>query len=330
MEIGKVPNSILKEIVLGKIKHKRKEVILRPRIGEDCCAVDFGDYVCVLSSDPITGAVNEIGRLAVHVSCNDVAACGVEPLGLLVTILAPPGASERDLETIMSQLSKTADLLNVDIIGGHTEITASVTRFVIVTTAIGKVLKDKLVISSGAKAGDSIILTKTAGMEGTAIIAHDKEEELVEKLGREFVDRAKAFINSISVVNEGIIAGKFGVNAMHDVTEGGVLGAIWEVAEASEKGLVIYKDKIPIAYETEEICRLYSLDPLRLISSGCMIITCNDGKRLVKELETNGIKATIIGEVTEGRERILYEDNKMTVIDQPGPDELFKVVGAHM
>ena len=151
MEIGKVPNNILKEIVLGKINHKRNEVILRPRIGEDCCAVDFNNYICVLSSDPVTGAINEVGRIAVHVSCNDVAACGAEPLGLLVTILAPPGASETDLDTIMMQLSITADSLNVDIMGGHTEITTSVTRFVIVTTAIGKVLKNKLVMSSGAK-----------------------------------------------------------------------------------------------------------------------------------------------------------------------------------
>ncbi|NLC68947.1 MAG: AIR synthase [Clostridiaceae bacterium] len=325
MEIGKVPNDILNKTVLGKLNNKRSEVILRPRVGEDCCAVDFDNYTCVLSNDPVTGAINEVGRIAVHVSCNDVAACGAEPLGLLVTILAPPGTYDADIETIMTQLSETADSLNVDIMGGHTEITTSVTRFVIVTTAIGKVPKNKLVTSSGAKEGDSIILTKTAGMEGTAIIAHDKEKILSEKFGEEFVNRAKAFIENISVVKEGIIAGRFGVNAMHDVTEGGVLGALWEVAEASGKGLVTYYESIPVAHETEKICRLYSIDPLRLISSGCMVITCSDGEGLVKELESNGIKATIIGRITGEKEKILYKGNKAAIIEQPGPDELFKV-----
>jgi hydrogenase expression/formation protein HypE len=325
MEIGKVPNDILNKIVLGKLNSKRNEVILRPRIGEDCCAVDFSGNICVLSSDPVTGAINEVGRIAVHVSCNDVAACGAEPLGLLVTILAPPGTSETDIDNIMTQLSKTADSLNVDIMGGHTEITTSVTRFVIVTTAIGKALRNSLVTSSGAKAGDSIILTKTAGMEGTAIIAHDKEKALAEKFGKEFVNKAKAFINNISVVREGTIAGRFGVNAMHDVTEGGVLGALWEVAEASGKGLVVFSESIPVARETEEICKLYTIDPLRLISSGCMIIACSNGERLVEVLESNGVKASIIGKVTEEKEKILYEGNKAKIIEQPEPDELFKI-----
>jgi len=325
MEIGKLPHFLLKEIVMDNIKHNRKEVILRPEIGEDCSALDLNNHLCVLSSDPITGAANEIGRLAVHISCNDVAACGAEPIGLLVTLLAPPDATEKDLRTIMSQVSSTANELNVDILGGHTEITASVTRFVIITTAVGKTIKSKLVTSSGAKAGDAVILTKTAGVEGTAIIAHDKEEELIPKLGRELVDRAKSFINKISVIPEGMIASKLGANAMHDVTEGGVLGAVWEVAEASKKGVVIYEDKIPIAEETEKICRLYSIDPLRLISSGCMIITSSEGDLMVRELEANGIMATIIGTVTESPERLLFNGNKATAITPPGSDEIYKI-----
>jgi len=331
LEVGKVPNDILKEIVIDKIKHNRDEVILRPQIGEDCCGVDFGEYICVLSSDPITGAINEIGQLAVHVSCNDVAACGVEPLGLLVTILAPDGTTKEDIDTVMTQLTNAANTLNVDIMGGHTEITRSVKRMVIITTAIGKVVKGKLVKSSGAKTGDCIILTKTAGMEGTAIIAHDKESELINVFGVEFVNKAKSFINNISAVNEGVIAGKFGVNSMHDVTEGGVLGAVWEVAEASKVGVILYKEKIPIAYETNEICKLYSINPLRLISSGCMIITCSDGEGLVRELEKKGVKGTIIG---EGNDKLIMEvgtsiesasGNNIFKIDPPGSDELFRI-----
>ncbi|NMB95182.1 MAG: AIR synthase [Clostridiaceae bacterium] len=329
MEVGKVPNDILKKIVLNKISHNREEIVLRPQVGEDCCGVDFGDYICVLSSDPITGAINEIGRLAVNVSCNDVAACGVEPLGLLATILAPEGTTTEDIDTVMTQLTDAANLLKVDIMGGHTEITRAVNKMVIITTAIGKVLKGKLVTSSGAKAGDSIIVTKTAGLEGTAIIAHDKEDELVKIFGRDFVCKAMSFMENISTVKEGVIAGKFGVNAMHDVTEGGVLGSVWEIAEASEVGVILYRERIPVAYETNEICRLYSINPLRLISSGCMLITCSDGEGLVKELKKNSVMATIIGEVTKDIDKIIVEESasgrKIDIIDPPSSDELFKI-----
>lgn len=327
MEIGKIPNSILKEIVLDKIKGNRKEIIVRPKVGEDCCAVDFGENVCVLSSDPITGAANEVGRLAVHISCNDVASCGAEPLGLLVTILVPPKATQSELELIMTQITDTANSLNVDIIGGHTEVTGAVNRFVIITTAVGNVLKKGLVSTSGAKVGDDIVVTKYAGIEGTAIIAHDKEEELSSKIEAHFLSQAKALVDDISVVKEGIIAGEYGVNSMHDVTEGGLLGAVWEVTEASEKGAIIYNEKIPIKEETLKLCKIYNIDPLRLISSGCMIITCEDGNGLVKKLEENGVKATVIGKVTDGDVRQMVINDSYIDITEPLADELYKVVG---
>lgn len=327
MEIGKIPNSVLKEIILDKIKGTRKEILVRPKVGEDCCAVDFGDNVCVLSSDPITGAVNEVGRLAVHISCNDVSSCGAEPLGLLVTILVPPKATEKELELVMSQICDTANSLNVDIIGGHTEVTSAVNRFVIITTAVGSVIKDKLVSTSGAQAGDDIIITKYAGIEGTAIIAHDKEAELVGKIEKDVLEKAKSFVNDISVVKEGIIAGQFGVNSMHDITEGGVLGAVWEVSEASGKGAVVYNDRIPIREETSKLCQYYGIDPLKLISSGCMIITCKNGSELVKELERSGIEAAIIGQITDNKEKkLVLKDGSIDILE-PLSDELYKVVG---
>lgn len=326
MKVGKLPNSLLKEIIIDKLRKERKEVLVRPGIGEDCGVVDFDGNVCVVSSDPITGAVNEVGRLAVHVSCNDIASCGAEPIGLVLTVLVPPYAEKEDIKTVMDQVNETAESLNVDVIGGHTEVTDAVTRFVIVSTVLGKTLRDKLVTTKGAKPGDDIVITKSAGLEGTAIIAHDKENELVDKIGYDVVQRAKAFINRISVVKEGVIAGEFGVNSMHDVTEGGILGAVWEIAEASGTGAVIYGDKIPIEDETLKICNNYGLNPLKLISSGCMIITCKDGGGLVKVLEDNGINAAVIGSITEGKEKKLVLKDKIVFIDEPLSDELYKVV----
>lgn len=328
MRIGKVPNSLLKEIILDKLPAKRSEVLIRPGIGEDCSAVDFGEYACVLSGDPITGTTSEIGRLAVHISCNDIASCGIEPLGLLVTLLAPPGTTEKELGYIMGQLSETAAALNVDILGGHTEITDSVNRFVINTTAIGKALKSQLVTTSGAKPGDSLVFTKSAGLEGTAILAFDREAELIASLGKQITDEAKSLMDCISVVKEGMIAGSFGATAMHDVTEGGVLGAVWEMCEASGTGCIIHESLIPINMSTSRICEYYNISPLKLISSGCMLIACKEGEGLAAELRLQNIPAAVIGAITgDGKRLMTTSEGAQVELAPPGTDELFSVTG---
>jgi hydrogenase expression/formation protein HypE len=327
MKVGKLDSELLQKIVFNNIKLHRSEVMVRPGIGEDCTIVDYGKYALVMSTDPITGAASEVGKLAVHINCNDIASNGVEPLGLMMTILAPEGTTEVEIENIMKQAAEEAAKLNVEIIGGHTEITAAVNKIIISATAIGRELKDKIIKTSGAKLGDKIIMTKTAGLEGTGIIAYDLEEKLITRFSREIIERAKKMVDNISVVKEGIIGGKFGASSMHDVTEGGVLGAIWEVCEASKLGCNIYKDQIAVAKETAEICDFLNIDPLKLISSGTMLMTVSTEKKemLLKELRENGIQATVIGEITK-KGRYLIENNKKIEIMPPESDELYKVI----
>ncbi|HQD41153.1 MAG TPA: AIR synthase family protein [Bacillota bacterium] len=324
MKSGKLPSDVLEKRILSSFRFKRKEVLVRSKVGEDCSVLDFGEYACVVSTDPITGASNEIGRLAVHISCNDVAANGVEPFGLLFTILAPEGTTLEVLQDIVRQAAEEAASLKVEIIGGHTEITPAVNRIVVSTTAIGRAAKDRVVTSSGAKPGDYIILTKWAGLEGTAIIAHDFEKRLRGRMDDALLESAQAMMGHISVVREGMIAGKMGATAMHDVTEGGVLGALWELAEASGVGLRIYEDKIPVRPETQAICEEFGLNPLKLISSGCMLITCRDGQGMLEALNREGIPASIIGEVVE-EGRTLVSGEREEPIDPPESDELYKV-----
>lgn len=324
MKSGKLPSDVLEKRILSSFRFKREEVLVRSKVGEDCSVLDFGEYACVVSTDPITGASNEIGRLAVHISCNDVAANGVEPFGLLFTILAPEGTTLEVLQDIVRQAAEEAASLKVEIIGGHTEITPAVNRIVVSTTAIGRAAKDRVVTSSGAKPGDYIILTKWVGLEGTAIIAHDFEKRLRGRMDDALLESAQAMMGHISVVKEGMIAGKMGATAMHDVTEGGVLGALWELAEASGVGLRIYEDKIPVRPETRTICEEFGLNPLKLISSGCMLITCRDGQGMLEALNREGIPASIIGEVVE-EGRTLVSGEREEPIDPPESDELYKV-----
>jgi hydrogenase expression/formation protein HypE len=324
MKEGKIPSELLRELVFDNIKVKHEDVILRPEIGEDCTAIEFGDYACVLSTDPITGAEKGIGALAVHISCNDVASSGVKPLALLMTIMAPPSTTEEDIANIMKDAGEAAALLNVEIAGGHTEITSAVNKIIVSTTAIGKILKHKLVKTCGAHVGDAVVMTKYAGLEGTAILARDKEIELQGKLTDEQLEKAKNLASQISVVKEGVLAGEFGVNSMHDVTEGGILGAAWEVAESSNTGVEINLENIPVLYETNRICEIYNLNPYRLISSGSMIITCSNGNELVEHLKAFGITAAVIGKIID-KDKVVIENGIKKELDPPGPDELFKV-----
>lgn len=326
MDIGKLPNDILEKLVFNKIQENRNEVIIRPKTGMDCAAIDFGKYACVLSSDPITGTAKEIGRLAVHICCNDIASCGVDPLGIMTTILCPTGTTEDELEHIMDQLTAAAASINVDLLGGHTEVTSAVTRFVISCTAVGRCLKDKLIVTSGAKAGDDLVITKHAGLEGASIIAHEKELELTQVIGKQAVEEAKSYMSSISVVTDGLEAANFGVNAMHDITEGGILGAVWEICEASGNGAEVLLDSIPVKSATRKICQHYSINPYKLISSGCMLISASDGKGLVSHLEKVGISAAVVGKLNESDERIAISSQGKERITAPEADELYSVL----
>lgn len=327
MKIGKVPNEVLERIVFSNISNKRKEVLVSAAIGEDNGIIDFGEEVCVVSTDPITGATKDIGSLAIHISCNDVSTSGAEPIAVLLTILCPPNTREADLEEIMKDASLAAVDLNVEIMGGHTEVTDAVNRVVISTTVIGKTKKDKLPDYDKIQVGDKIVITKHIGIEGTSIIAKELESKLTDKLGSEKVTQAQGFDKDLSVVKEGIIGGKYKAKYMHDITEGGVYGAIWEASMATKKGILIHEDKIPIHPVTKEICDLLELDPYRLIASGSMVIIIGeeDFIELQGELKANGIQSTAIGEITE--EGIYYiRDGEKLILESPDSDELYKAL----
>ncbi|WP_291633082.1 AIR synthase family protein [Clostridium sp.] len=324
MKVGKLNWDDLKQIIDNNKSVVRSDVRIRSGIGEDCSVINFGEYECVVSTDPITGADKNIGKLAVHINCNDIASCGVEPIGILVTILVPPTATLEDIKNIMGEIDEETKKLNVEILGGHTEVTAAVNRIVVSCTAIGKGKAQGAVATSGAKLGDEIIVTKLLCMEGTSIVVNDHLDRVRDVLTHSEIETAKEYVNSISVVKEGLIAGEFGVNSMHDITEGGVLGALWEVAEASNLGFKIYNDKMPISDITHKICRKLNIDPLKFISSGSMLITATYGKDLVDKFNSEGIQATVIGKMTEERGILVIDETYKDVLP-PARDELFSI-----
>jgi hydrogenase expression/formation protein HypE len=178
MKTGKIAPDLLKKLIFSNLGIERDEVMVHSCIGEDSSVIDFGDRLCVLSTDPITGASKGIGKYAVNISCNDVASNGAEPLGVMITLLLPENFTEEGIASIMKEINDAATKLNVEVLGGHTEVTTAVNQVIISCTAVGIVDRDKLVTSSGASPGDDIVLTKWAGLEGTAILATEFEEEL--------------------------------------------------------------------------------------------------------------------------------------------------------
>lgn len=327
MKIGKVPENILKRSVINQIQTKRKEVLLGAGVGEDCAAIQLAaDEIMVLSTDPITGTVKDIGKLAVNITVNDIASAGAEPIGVLLTILLPDGTQEAHLKEMMHQMQEECKAANVQIIGGHTEVTGAVNQAVISVTGIGKVKKGRLVETRGAKVGNDIVLSKWIGLEGTSIIAKNKEEELKKRFSADFIKKAKDFDQYLSVLPESRIGVMHGVTAMHDVTEGGIFGALWEMAEASDIGLELFLKKIPVKQETIEICEFFGINPYELISSGSMLIATEDGTGLVHELEKAGIHGVLIGKATKGRDRILFNDEEKRFLEPPKADELYKVI----
>ena len=322
MKQGKLTNEQLTNLVLQACAPRRPEVVQGAALGEDCAVLQL-DGLAVLSTDPVTAASGNAGRIAAHISVNDVASTGAEPVAMLATLLLPPDTTEAQLKELVEELSDTARSLGVDIVGGHTEVTDAVTRPVLSTTVIGRAQPGRLLHTGGAQPGDSIVLTKTAGIEGTAILYADHAALLGDALLPEDAAEIARMRDAISVLPESRVAAAMGATAMHDVTEGGVLGALHELCAASGVGARIREDSVPVARSTQKICRALGLNPLRLISSGAMLITVpGDGSALLEQLGEAGIAAAVIGEIVPREEGVRSERGE---IAPPQPDELYKV-----
>lgn len=327
LKVGKVPENVLKRSVFKQIHTKRQEVLLGAGVGEDCAALKLAEgEIFVISTDPITGTAQDIGKLAIHITMNDLASAGAEPIGVMLTILLPEESEEAELKAMMRQIEEGCAKANVQIMGGHTEVTKAVVQPIVSVCGIGKAKEGKMVSTAGAKPGHDIIITKWIGLEGTSIIAKEKEEELKSRYPGDMIQMAKEFDKYLSVVPEAAVAVSSGVSAMHDVTEGGIFGALWELAEGSGVGLEIDLKKIPVKQETIEICEFFGINPYELISSGSMLMSAADGNNLVRELEKAGIHAVVVGKATEGNDRVLLNEEERRFLEPPKTDELYKVV----
>ena len=325
---GKIPIDILKEVVFKNLGAERGEVILGPAAGIDGAILDVGNKNAIVSMDPITGAVERIGWEAININANDVATFGVEPAFFFSCLLLPENADSKIVETISTQMNNAAKELGIAIVGRHCESTPGLANPIVVGCIMGLTEKGKYVTAAGAKTGDKLILTKSAGIEGTAILATDREEQLKKVFSPDILESAKGFYNQISIVKDALIAYRTGgVHAMHDPTEGGIFNGIHEMADAAGLGVRVFEERITVEPETAKICRYYEIDPLQLISSGALLIAAEPetADKIIDALGKEHIYADIIGEFNANvNKRILmHKDDSAEMLPRPVSDHLW-------
>ena len=340
MNTGKLTNEQLFDLVINRLPKTSPSTLVGASIGADCAWLNLGDKILVSSSDPITAGGKQSGTLAIHVSCNDIASCGIRPSGILFVIIAPSSCSENDITEIVDQASAAASALGVDIVGGHTEVNDTVKDFVVITTAFGIIDKSHPVPFGKAKVGDKLIMTKSCGIEGSYIAANSRADSLFGVIPDHLIAEARSYNSLISVVKEGEIAGSVinsefkkdergfyygAVDLMHDITEGGVFGAAYEMAHYSGIGITIDQDSIPITEATSRICEVLRLDPYRLISSGSLLMATSEADRVLRKLFEQGIDAHVIGEFTEEGYMLRDSDGNLTELMPPRADEIYKL-----
>jgi hydrogenase maturation factor len=307
LQLGKLPIGVLNRTVLKMTGAPSKMVFTPAKAGIDFAAVRVGRMYMIVSADPITGVVEDIGRYAMCVSANDVATSGCRPEFAESVVLLPEGSDERYVEGIARQMHLEARRRGISIVGGHTEVTPGLARPIVVVTAFG--FAQRYVSSADARPGDVLMVTKTAGLEGTAVLTG-----------------ARRVLSRISIVEEAVAAYRTGfVHAMHDCTEGGVIGAAFEMSLASGLGFLLRRGDVPVSPRTRDVCSRLRLDPLKLIGSGALLLAVQPGKEeAVSKALLPICRAKAVGVFTRKGRALVWPDGRRQRILSAPEDELWR------
>lgn len=330
MKIGKVSESILKRSVLKQLHAKNREVQIAAGVGKDYSEINTSDSESiVLSTNSMTwevGCGKTFAAMAVYQTLNNVVISGSDPIGIVVDVLLPTISNEASLRELMKELDEVCQREGIQILGGHTQVTRAVRRMVITVTGVGKNCLSRGESVKERASGKDIVVTKWIGLSGTALLAQEKEEEIRTRYAQPFIDGAKGYMKYASVREEAAIARGLGVVVMHDLSEGGIFGGLWEMAEALKVGLEIDLKKIPIRQETVEISEFFAINPYKLLSNGSLLLVTDNGENVVRELEKKGISSVVIGKTTDQNDRVLLQGEDRRFLETAQTDELYKIL----
>lgn len=326
MKTGKVPVNILRRSIINEIKQKNTEVIKGAGVGADYALLRLKALEDIVVTTNIYEAANQLSAaLAVYKAGNNIACSGAKPVAVTVSMTLPEEFDEPALKLYMKFMNKAAEGMQVEIAAGDTRISSNVQVPLLTVTGIGKREKAQKFEERKVCAGQELVVSKWIGMEGALLLASAKEEELSARYPYAMLERVKAMEHEMTVLSEAATAVKSDVSAMHDLSEGGILGGLWEFAEKHGVGLEIDMKKIPVKQEIIEICEYYELNPYALRSGGSLLMAANNGSNLVWELNKLGIEASVIGRITDGNDRIIRNQEETRYLDLPQTDEIYKI-----
>ena len=326
MKIGKVSQTVLKRSMLKPLNFKREEALVEPSVEEMCFGVETQeDEECISTSSALYGDEKDLGVFALAQVVNDLATRGAKAVGISVHIMLPPYAYESRLKAMMEYVEQAASAHEVQIMCAKAEISPAVTKAIIYVNGVGILKKRTLLQSKMGKANQDIVLLKWIGLEGTLRVMREKEEELSKRFVPTFLNQIKELEPQLFSEKELEMAKKFGVSAMHQITSGGILAALWEIAESSNVGMEVDLKKMTIKQETVEVCEYYHLNPYQLTSVGSVLIFTDRGEEMVEKFAEEGIQASLLGRTTADTARVIVGGEEKRFLDRPAPDELLKI-----
>ena len=324
--VGKLPAELMEQ-VLRRTATGDPRLLLGPGVGLDCAVIEFGDRLLVAKSDPVTFATDQIGWYAVHVNANDIATTGAVPAWFMATLLLPEHRTDRGMvESVFDQIGRACSAVGATLVGGHTEITAGLQRPIVAGTMLGEVDRERLITPSGAKPGDHLLLTKGIPLEATSLLARELPDRLTA-ISPMILERARHFLiePGISVLTEARAAALTGaVTAMHDPTEGGRAGGLWELALASGVGIEVEREAVRVMPEAKAICIALDIEPYNAIASGALLIAVQSDRssEVIAAIEAKGVDVVDIGRITSGAGVLIRTAGDMRALPRPDRDAI--------
>ena len=326
MKIGKVSQTVLKRSILKPLQFKRKEAIIEPSVEEMCFGIKVqADEESISDTAVLYGDEKDLGVFALAQVVNDLATRGAKPVGAGVHVMLPPYAYESRLKTMMEYVEKAASEHEVQIMCAKAEVCPAITKAVVCVNGLGVLKKGTLLQSKMGKANQDIVLLKWIGLEGTFRVMREKEEELSTRFVPTFLNQIRELEPQLFSEKELEMAREFGVSAMHQIASGGILAALWEIAESSNVGMEVDLKKMAIKQETVEVCEYYHLNPYQLTSVGSVLMFTDRGEELVERFGEKGIQAVVLGRTTVDTARVILGGEEKRFLDRPAPDELLKI-----
>ena len=339
-ELGKISRDFFDTHVLGRIGSSRQEIIVPPRNGVDTGIISLGDgRVMAMTTDPIFIDINlgieRAAWFAFHIIASDLCTSGIRPQYLTVDYNLPPEITDQQIDDMLSVIDRECRSYGIGIVTGHTARYAGV-NFPMVggATMMGIGDKENYVTSAMSRIGDRIVVTKSLALEASVLLAHAFPEFIARNCGNDTLSRLRNRFHEMSTVRESMMAIDFGlrekgITSMHDVTEGGLISALFEIAEASGNGLSVDGDILPIYPEISSLCDVFHINPLMSISEGTLLMTIAPGRsgEFVGKLNENGIPAVEIGEVQEkGKGSVIRYSDGREIRIQSHRDEFWDAI----